>query len=85
MYEQGWIDERRTKRMSKVDAMPPDVRALVYEYGLNVVNALMECGVKEPRRIKHIVETVLDEFSPTRGSKSRQGPRSPMDPSEVNP
>lgn len=74
------IDIRRAERMDKIDRMPPELRALVHEYGLTVVNTLLQCGVTNPRRIKHIVETVLDEFSPTRGTRSIQGIRG--EPSE---
>lgn len=64
---------RRAERMAKIDNMPDDWRALVHEYGLCVVNALRESGIVKARNAKHIVETVLDELSPTRGSSSRQG------------
>jgi hypothetical protein len=69
------IQAKRKKRMDLVDSMTKDQRALVYEYGLTVVKAIMDSGVTKPRRIKHIVETVLDEFSPTRGAASTQGIR----------
>jgi hypothetical protein len=75
MHEQAWIDEKRRKRMEKVDEYDPEIRALIHEYGLSVVQALWDCGVKKPRQMKHVVETVLDEFSPTRGSYARQGLR----------
>lgn len=79
-YDQAWIDAKRTSRMAAVDVMPDDVRALVHEYGLNTVRAFLDIGVTKPRHIRHIVETVLDEFSPTRGSPSAQGPRNPNEP-----
>lgn len=75
MSEQAWVDEKRRKRMAAVDALSPDVRELVHVYGLNVVNAFIACGVTKPRHIRHLVETVLDDFSPTRGSFSGQGVR----------
>jgi hypothetical protein len=61
--------------MEKVDNLPRVLRELVHDYGLNVVKAFMDCGVGKAERIRHLVETVLDEFSPTRGSYSRQGKR----------
>lgn len=79
MRDQAWIDAKRAARMEGVDRMPQELRALVHEYGLNVVTALLQCGVSKPNRIRHIVETVLDEFSPTRGSCSAQGPRDHSD------
>jgi hypothetical protein len=71
------VNDRRVRRMNLVDAMPPDLRACVHDYGLSVVLACTEAGVSKPKRIRHIVETVLDEFSPTRGGYSSQGARSP--------
>ncbi len=61
--------------MNAVDALPADVRYLVHEYGLNLVKAFLDCGVRKPTHIRHLVETTLDEFSPTRGSYVRQGIR----------
>lgn len=69
------IDQRRRARMDRIDLMSKDLRELVHDYGLNVVNAFLESGVTKPNRIRHLVETVLNEFSPTRGSNSSQGIR----------
>lgn len=63
---------RRVARMAQVDALSSEHRALVHEYGFATVKTLLDLGVKKPRQIKHVVETVLDEFSPTRGSYSKQ-------------
>lgn len=64
---------RRRERMDRIDAMPAELRQLVHAYGLHVVDTCMALGVTRPRHIKHIVEAVLDEFSPTRGTASSQG------------
>lgn len=64
--------------MAEVDAHDPAIRSLIHEYGLNVVKTIYGLGVREPRHIKHIVETVLDEFSPTRGTFSNQGTRASL-------
>ena len=72
---QAAVDRRRKARMEMIDGMPPEVRALVHEYGLNVVYAFLQCGVTKPKQIRHLAETVLDEFSPTRGCSSSQGVR----------
>lgn len=69
------IDTRRSARMDAIDSLPAAHRELVHDYGFNVVKACMDCGVTKARQIKHIVETVLDEFSPTRGTGSAQGAR----------
>jgi len=72
---QAWVDGKRAGRMAIVDGLPAEVRALVHDYGLNTVKAFLDHGVTRPRSIRHLVETVLDEFSPTRGSFSSQGRR----------
>jgi len=69
------VQARRIARMEAIDRYPKEIRELVHEYGWNVVHALVDCGVKKPNQMRHIVETVLDEFSPTRGSFSAQGIR----------
>ncbi|PCI04625.1 MAG: hypothetical protein COB78_10050 [Hyphomicrobiales bacterium] len=66
---------KRKKRMEKVDQFDPKTRALIHEYGLSVVQSFVDVGIKNPKHIKHLVETVLNEFSPTRGSFSIQGIR----------
>jgi hypothetical protein len=66
--------EKRVKRMAAFDQYDPKIRTLIHEYGFNSVKTLFDCGVTKPERIKHCIETVLDEFSPTRGSASFQGP-----------
>lgn len=73
MSEQAWIDEKRRKRMGLVDSLTAEQRALVHEFGLSVVKAFVDLGVTQPRHIKHLVNTVLDEFSPTRATYSNQG------------
>lgn len=70
------VQARRQARMRSIDAMPTELRQLVYEYGYAVVLAFLDCGVRKPRHIRHLVERVLDEFSPTRGRVSCQGPTS---------
>ena len=72
---QHQVDQRRAQRMAAIDDMHPDLRALVHQYGLNTVRAFVDIGVTKPKHIRHLVETVLDENSPTRGSFSSQGAR----------
>jgi len=70
------LDRHRAARMTAIDRLSPDLRKLVHDYGYTVVRAFLDCGVHKPNQLKHLVETVLDEFSPTRGSRAAQGPRS---------
>jgi hypothetical protein len=73
------VDDRRAKRMAHIDQMTPEMRELTNDYGYNIVRSFLNCGVTKPRHIRHLVETVLDEFSPTRGSFSAQGVRTMHD------
>lgn len=77
---QEFVDKKRKARMKEVDKPAPDLRVLVHEYGYAVVHAFLDVGVRNPRHIKHLVETILNEFSPTRSSYSRQGKRTEVLP-----
>lgn len=50
--------EKRIKRMARVDDLSPDLRALVHEYGLTVVDSFMACGVSKAKHIRHLINTV---------------------------
>jgi hypothetical protein len=65
--------------MAQIDRMSPELRELVHEYGYTVVRAFLDCGVEKPKQIRHLVENVLNEFSPTRGSFAAQGIRTMHD------
>lgn len=69
------VQERRIARMEAIDHLSAAHRELVHDYGYNIVKSFMSCGVTKARHIQHLVETVLDEFSPTRGTGSAQGVR----------
>jgi hypothetical protein len=73
------VDVKRARRMADIDRLDPEMRALVHDYGYTVVKTISDLGVKKPKQIKHIVETVLNEFSPTRGAYSQQGIRTIQD------
>ena len=49
---------RIRKRMDRVDAMSPALRACVHEFGLTIVDQFIACGVTNPRHIRHLIETV---------------------------
>jgi len=70
---QEYVDRKRRNRMDRIDGLPADLRALVHDYGYEVVQAFLDHGVRRANQIRHLVETVLNAFSPTRGSYSRQG------------
>lgn len=54
----GAIVKRAQKRMERVDAMPAHLRALVYEYNLEVIQEFINHGVKHTS-IKHLIDTTL--------------------------
>lgn len=72
---QNAVERRRANRFREIDGLPADVRELVHEYGWSVVKAHIDLGVTKAAHIRHLVETTLNEFSPTRGSFSAQGIR----------
>jgi len=69
------VQAKRRARMERIDDLPQAMRELVNVYGFTVVDTCMALGVTKPRHIRHLVERILDEFSPTRGSYSKQGVR----------
>jgi hypothetical protein len=77
------VQRKRMARMTKVDELSPEMRELVHEYGLTVVTTCIDIGVIKPKHIRHLVETILDEFSPSRGSFSKQGKRTEISKSDT--
>ena len=50
---------RRVKtRMDRIDAMPKDVREIVHEHGLTVVDALLAAGVTKGRVMRHLISVI---------------------------
>ncbi len=40
-----------------VDRLPPDLRELVHDYGLHIVNQFVACGVRRPDHIRQLVRS----------------------------
>lgn len=80
---QDMVDRKRSNRMRAIDSLPPAIRELVHVYGYVSVKTLMDCGVVKPNQIRHCIERILDEFSPTRGSFSIQGVRKHIETGEI--
>ena len=51
--------ERARKRMERVDAFPSEVRAVIHDYSLEVVQEFWNHGVKRAKSMRHLIETVL--------------------------
>jgi len=47
--------ERIRRRMDRVDAQPPDIRALVHEYSWATVKTLLDLGLKKASRIEDVI------------------------------
>jgi hypothetical protein len=69
------VGGRRRARMDQIDQMPQDLRQCVHDYGYTVVKSFVDLGISKPKHLRHLVETVLNELSPTRGAYSSQGKR----------
>lgn len=66
------FNDRVVKRMNRIDKLPQPLRALVHEYGLSIVTAFIDAGMYDAKRIRHCIETVLNELSPLRKPTSSQ-------------
>ena len=53
------IVRRAQERMARVDAMPRELREIVYEFGLDVVQEFLNHHVTKPKSIKHLIATCL--------------------------
>lgn len=51
--------KRARERMARVDAMPRELRHVVYEFGLDVVQEFLNHKVTNPKSIRHLIATVL--------------------------
>lgn len=55
------LKRRAEKRMAQIDALPPNVREIVHEYGWDPVKLLLDLGAKSPRQIEHIIKACRGE------------------------
>lgn len=65
--------ERRDHSFFLVDQMSPDLRECVHEYGLAIVEACLQAGVKEPRKIRQLVREIWDGARQPRQRRSPGG------------
>jgi hypothetical protein len=52
------LPARTLRGLSETDAMSPDLRQCVHEFGYAIVHAMMECGVSNPGQIRQLVHEV---------------------------
>ena len=57
------IVKRARERMARVDQFPPDIRALVHEFGLEVVQEFWNHNVRRPNAMRHLIETVQGKYA----------------------
>lgn len=49
---------RVERRMAQIDSLTPDQRAVVHEYGWNLVDILIRHGVTKPKHMRAIINAV---------------------------
>ncbi len=78
------IVERAQKRMDRVDAFPVDVRAVIYENGLEIVQEFWNHGVRKAKSIQHLIDTVRGTDLPNGQArfKINKGPNTARNPAE---
>lgn len=73
------IQQKRKARMENIDKLPEDVRHCIHTYGYTPVYACLDLGIKKGNQIRHLIETILNECSATRGAYSKQGVRTDVE------
>jgi hypothetical protein len=53
--------ERAQKRMARVDDLSEEFRALVHEYGLELVQVFLDHKVRSPKSIRYLIDAVRVE------------------------
>lgn len=51
------LPDAALRGLAATDAMPPDLRAVVHEFGFPIVDAFLTLGIRQPRHIRHLVTT----------------------------
>jgi hypothetical protein len=54
------LGEKRHRALSKVDAMPPGLRLCVHEFGLPIVTACLQRGIRQPSHIRQLVHEIWE-------------------------
>jgi hypothetical protein len=64
---------RLDRSLAMTDALSPELRACVHEFGLPIVRACIDAGVKTPNKIRHLVHEIWE------GARCSRQHRSPAD------
>lgn len=64
---EGWEPfgnpERRRKKMERIDALPPAIKAVVHDFGWLTVKTLMDAGVTDGKQMRTVIKVLLMEHS----------------------
>ncbi len=52
------FDIKRQQRMAEIDRLSPALRELVHEFNWNMVKAFLDNGVRDPKKIRHLIRAV---------------------------
>jgi len=67
------LPQRTLRGLERVDQMPSDLRRCVHEFGLPIVDACVNMGVKEPQRIRQLVHEIWSGTRETWKQAPRHG------------
>lgn len=68
------------KRMKQIDALPREFRELVHEFGFAVIKAFLDCGLRKPNQIRHLIALCRGQTidgRPADYGNHRQRPKKP--------
>lgn len=52
------VKDKVEKRMARIDRLTPEQRMVVHEYGWNLVQTFLQHGVKHPRSMRALINSV---------------------------
>lgn len=78
LEREGWsISAQALRSLEMTDGLSPELRSCVHEFGAQIVNTLMQLGIKKPRDIRTIVHSC---WMGAREPHQRHGLRSKKSP-----
>jgi hypothetical protein len=68
-----WITDKRQARFKEIDKLSKEQKAVVHDWGYNIVDNFIRCGVTKPKHMRHLIRVILDDTRPEEKSYSKQG------------
>jgi len=65
--------EKVVARMARIDAMPREIRELVHEFGLTMVQAFLDQKITKPNAIRHLILQVQRGSLDTGSAEGNRG------------